>query len=339
MLLTGALLLSACRPVVVVEGQPQPTETRPRPTQGPTQEATLTPIPIPAGNEEEPLIMALVSETEDSAMQSAGDDLAAQLSVRSGLNVRAQMFTSYQEALDGLAQGEAQMAWLPPLTYLQASRMGYAGVALLTNHFGVYTYGTQFFANTSSEFEVYFDPGANANTADAAEALDQFSDLRPCFTEPSSASGYIVPEGLLLQNDIPFQPPVQTQTYTSVLRSIYIQGICDFGATYSVSGDPRTASNMSDLTDLMDKVVVIWQSDPIIPNLNFSLQPSLSLDLRNALTQAMLDVGADDTGVQLISTATNYDIQALKPVDDSVYDSLRELVDLTKPDPKIVIGK
>ncbi len=340
LLLAGAVLLSACRPVVIVEGeQPAPTNT-PQPTALPVlQEATPTPIPVPPGDEENPLVMAIVSETEDADMESAGFDLAAQISERTGLNVQSQMFSSYQQVLDGLGSGEVQMAWLPPLTYLQASRMGRANAALLTNHLGTYTYGTQFFANVDSDFKVYFDPGANMATADAGTALDQFSGKRPCFTEPSSPSGYVVPEGLLLQNDLSFEPPVEAQTYASVLRALYVGGICDFGATYSITGDPRTASSMSDLPDLMDKVVVIWQSDPIIPNLNFSFVPSVSLDVRGQISQALLDIAADETGLQTISDATNYDVQALKEILDNEYDPLREVVDLAKPDAKVVIGK
>ncbi len=299
----------------------------------------MTPIPVPAGDEENPLIMAIVSEDEDPGMDSAGFDLAAQISERTGLNVQSQMFTSYQQVLDGLGSGEVQMAWLPPLTYLQASRMGRANAALLTNHLGTYTYGTQFFANVDSNFSVYFDTGANLATVDAGTALRQFSDKRPCFTEPSSASGYVVPEGLLLQNGVEFQPPVEAQAYASVLRALYVGGICDFGVTYSVTGDPRTASSMSDLPDIMDKVVVIWQSDSIIPNLNFSFVPSASLDVAQQVAQALLDIAAEEDGLQLISDATNYDVQALKQIDDSAYDLLREVVDLVRPDLKLVIGK
>ncbi len=338
-LLGSAFLLSACRPVVVVEGQPQPTETVITPTRTPAAAPTQTAIPVPSGNEEEPLIMAFVSENSDPAAQDAAAQLTGQLSSQSGLNIQAQSFASYHEVLDGLGKGDIQMAWLPPLTYLQASRMGIAGAALLTNHFGVYMYGTQFFANADDDYTTYFDATTNTDTADAQNALKQFSGKRPCFTDPSSASGFIVPEGLLLKNNVDFLPPVQDQAYTSVLRSLYIKGICDFGATYSVTGDPRTSSEVADLKDVMDKIVIVWQSDPVIPNLNFSFQTAVSPDLRASITKPLLDLAGSEEGLTLISTATNYDVQSLKQIDDTTYDPLRELVDLAKPDPKTVIGK
>ncbi len=338
-LLAGAVLLSACRPVVVVEGQPQPTLIEVVPTPEPTQEAIATSIPAPAGDEENPLVMAIVDENEDPSLEEAAAGLAAQLSESTGLNIQAQMFTTYNEVLEGLVKGDVQMAWLPPLTYVQANRLGAASAALLTNHLNVYSYGTEFFANSDSGFDVYFDPNTNTSTEDAASALDQFSGKRPCFTEPSSISGYIVPEGLLLKNEVDFLPPVEAQTYSSVLRSLYAGGICDFGATYSTSGDPLTASDLNDLPDLPDKVVIVWQSDAIIPNLNFSFLPTLDLNVRAQITQALLTISEDEVGQQMISDATNYEIQELKKIDDSFYDPLRELVELVKPDPKLVIGK
>lgn len=334
-----ALLLSACRPTIVVEGNPPPTATPVEPSPTPAGEPISTAIPPPAGDVEHPVVMVFVSAEDDLVAQEAGIQLAARLGELSGFAVQAQTLTTYEEVLEALKAGTVHVAWLPPLTYLAASKTGQVKAVLLTNHFGVYQYGVQFFANTASGFTSHFDPGANQNTADASQALKQFAGKRPCWTEPSSASGYILPEGLLRQNEVSFQPPVTAQTYTAVLRALYIGGICDFGATYSVSGDPRTASNMEDLKDLMDKVVVIWQSEAVIPNLNVSFLAEMDAQMHARLSQAFLELAAGEEGLRLISTATGYDVEALKAIDDHTYDPLRALVDLARPDPKIIIGK
>ena len=45
----------------------------------------------------------------------------------------------------------------------------------------------------------YFDPVEEANTAEAAVALAQFANKKPCWTDQLSPSGYVVPLGMLKQ--------------------------------------------------------------------------------------------------------------------------------------------
>jgi hypothetical protein len=38
--------------------------------------------------------------------------------------------------------------------------------------------------------------------------------------------------------------PVFTYNYNAIIRALYIQGICDFGVTYALTGDPLTSSDI-----------------------------------------------------------------------------------------------
>jgi phosphonate transport system substrate-binding protein len=243
--------------------------------------------------------------------------------------VQSRVLPSYQALVDEISNRRVHIAWLPPLTYLYASRIGVAQAALLANHFGVFQYGSQFLANTSSGFTPYFDPISGLNSADAATALAQFNGLRPCWVDPGSASGYIVPAGLLALNQIPIGEPAFTQSHSSVVRSLYVKGVCDFGGTFAISGDPRTASTvLQDLPDAIERIPIIWRSDAIIPNLNISYIAGLPEDRVKALNASFLQIAQQPEGLALLSsTADNYQVDALKPVDDSVYDRLREFVD------------
>jgi phosphonate transport system substrate-binding protein len=314
-----------------------PTRT-PRPTA--TLRPTSTPTPEPAGSKNNPLIIGFVSETHDLKISNAAKQLAAQLTTSTGYTVISQVYSSYHDLISALEGGSVQISWLPPLTYIYAYQNNAADVALVTNHFGVYQYGSQFLANSDNHFQTYFDPIHNQNTADAATALAQFKGLRPCWVDLQSPSGYLVPASLLLENGVDYLPGVVAQSSTSVIRALYIKGICDYGVTFAISGDPRTSTEvLKDLPDALDKVVIIWRSDPIIPNLNLSFIPSVPKEIRDNVVSALQDLIITGQGKKIISDANNYDVQDLKIVDDSIYDPMRAVVGRTGIDLQSTLGK
>jgi phosphonate transport system substrate-binding protein len=317
---------------------PTPTVTL---TSTATFPPTLTPTPRPLGSEENPYVIGLVSETEDPAIQQAGDDLARQIFDNSGMMAIATVFPSYQALLDGMTAGDVHAAWMPPLTYLYASQHGLAEVALLTNHFGVYQYGSQIMANVESNFTPYYDPIAGLSSADAATALEQFGDRRPCWVDLESAAGYIVPAALLVQNNITTSPGVIIQSHTAVVRALYIKGICDFGASYSIIGDPRTGSGVQqDLPDTMDRILIIWRSDAVIPNISLAFLAGMSETNRQNLSTAFLDIAKTPEGRALLSiTAGNYQIDDIKAVTDELYEPLRQMVKVLKLNLYQMVGK
>lgn len=334
--LFAALVVSACGSNLPLAPTAQPTLTL-----TPTFPPTLTPTPLPLGSNENPFVIGLVSETADPQIDAAAAELSSRISALAGVKVTGKVFPSYAQLLEAMGEGRVHVAWLYPLTYLYASQSGLAEVALLTNHFGVYQYGSQFLANVSSGFTPFFDPISGLSSADAATALEQFRDMRPCWVEPQSASGYILPAGLLRLNGITSQPAVLAQTHTAVVRALYIKGICDFGATFGISGDPRTASAVQqDLPDVMNRVLIIWRSEAVIPNLNLSLLAGLSEADRQTLTTAFLDLSKEEDGKALLSlSAGNYQIDDIKAVQDSIYDPLREVSDALNIDLQDMIGK
>jgi phosphonate transport system substrate-binding protein len=330
------LLLSACLPALP---SPQATITPIPPT------PTVTPVPLPTstlpplGQPGNPIRLAVVSEDFNQDQFDAAIQLAAQLDELSGVRIQAEMYLSYQEVLDGLRDQTIQIAFLPPLTYLLAQRRFQAELGLLINHFGVYQYGTQFLAHKDTQFSVYFDPQSNQSTADAQIALNQFAGQRPCWTEPDSISGFILPAGLLLQYQVATDPAVIIQTHVAVIRALYARGICDFGATFAYTGDPRTASSLSDLSNVEENIVVIWQSDAVIPNTNIAYQSRLAEEIRSIFNEAFLEIASTEEGLILLTSALNYEVQALKEGDDSIYDPLRAIIRQTQTDLNATVGR
>ena len=346
-LLTACLLLSACKSQDTPAPGPTPTRdtgtlpaaTRaPQLTSSPFPTATATPPPL--GSPGNPIIIGLLMAQSNPLVTTGGEQLATQLSQITGYTFQAQPFDSYPAILAALETGRVQVTWLPPFTYILAHNKGLVDAALMSNHFGTYAYGAMFLANQDSGFTPFFDPNTNQNTADAGPALRQFEGKLPCWVEPKSASGYIVPAGLFAMEKISLQSPVLIQSFNSVVRALYVKQLCDFGATYAISGDPRTASAIQlAFPDVMNKVVVIWRTDAVIPNLGLVYQTHLPKAIRQLLTDALLHWVKTDAGKAALTNANQYDIGDFKTIDDSFYDPLRAYLQASAVDLTTLVGR
>ncbi len=334
----GTVMLSACKTA------PTPTPTTAAPTL--TAEFTLTPLPTrtvtpqPLGIDQNPLVFGIVSPDSDPKILAAAEEAAASVQKVTGYVIKAQAYFSYADLVSEMSLKHVQIAFLPPLTYLYANQLGFAEIGMLTNHFGVYQYASRYFANAASKFTSYYDPSSDRSTADAATALKQFQGMQPCWVDQASPSGYVLPLGMLHYNDIQAKEGAFLTSPVGVIRALYITGICDFGATFATTGDPRTSPAVDqDLTDVMNRVLVIYQTDPVIPTNNLSFHPMVNPEIREDLTYGFMDLVKDAQGQSTLSTAVSYEIVDLKVVNDTVYDSFRNLVDAAGVDLFKLIGR
>lgn len=227
--------------------------------------------------------MALAPSATAQELIASGEDIAKQLSAMTGYTITTTVPTSYGALVEAMGAGQAHVGWLPPFAYVIANAKGYADVGLVTVRRGGTTYGAQFVANAESGFTSYFDSAANdgrgANTADAKTALAQFDGKKPCWTDPLSSSGYVIPLGIIKNAGVKPRTGAFVQGHPTVINSIYLSPkgeICDFGATFI---DAR--SNVAEqFPDVNDKVVVIWRTDPTIPNDNVAFASNLPADVR-----------------------------------------------------------
>lgn len=289
-------------------------------------DATSTPAPI--GQPDNPIVMAAMLSAENSDSMLAFDTVTGDIGQKSNFAIIAEFYTDYPTLLADMENGLIHYAWLPPAAYIYAHKMGFANVIFVTNHYGVDLYGIQFLANRNSGFVSYYDDSLGRNTADVKNALSQFQNKHPCWTSKTSLSGYAVPLGILNQNQLSVSTPAYLKDSVGVIRALYVQGICDFGATYSIIGDPRTSSVvLTDLPDALQQVPVIWKSDAVIPTLNLSSLPDVPTKIDDAVTSAFLDFVKQDNGRAQLSAALDYDIQALKMVNHDFYLPFQEILD------------
>ena len=334
LILAWGLFISACAQAAPVNE----TELSATPSPGPT----TTPTPAPLGSSANPIVLGFdISQDPQRTNTAARQTLADEISQLSGITIQIKEYVSAEDVYTAFLEGEVHLSWFHPLTYLAVHQKNQGTVGMLTNHFGTYFYGTQFLANVESGFVSYFDTSSNSSTGSAEDALLQLDGKRPCWVDPGSISGFILPAGILEQYNVETLAGVIVQNHTSVIRALYIKGICDFGATFSISGDPRTSSAITnDLPDAAGRVIVLWQTPADIPNLNLTYQNSLDDDARSAINQAFVTwIKKDGSKSTLASALGNYEVQDLQIVDDSIYDPLRQAVDLSGADVSAWIGR
>lgn len=330
-----SFLLTACNQVEYLE--PTITFAIETPT---TLPPTATSQPdVELGLEENPMIIAYIVSGSPDNFVNFSQDLLNSLEANSSYNFQFKPYNDGLEAINDLRQNKIHFFFIQPLTYLAASERDLVTPLLVSNHFGRYNYGTQFFANIDSSFNLYFDEKTNKSTTTAEFALRQFEGKRPCWTEPSSISGTIVPYGILAENGVQFLPPTYLQTPTSVIRALYIKGICDFGATYAYSGDPRTSSQViNDLPDILSQIQVVWQSEPIIPSLALAASNTIPPHIQNEIKSLFFDLSTTDEGKLLITNALQYEVQGFLSIEDDFYDDLREVVEAANVNPYQHLG-
>jgi phosphonate transport system substrate-binding protein len=334
-LIAISMVLSACTPQTVVVKETVEVEKEVITTVEVIKETIIevTPTPVPPtpepepieiGTEENPIIMALAPSATTQELIASGDAIAAQLSELTGYVIKATVPTSYGALVEAMGAGNAHVGWLPPFAYMIAAEKGYATVGLATIRRGSDHYGAQFLANAAAGFTAYFDPAANegkgANTADAATALAQFEGKKPCWTDPLSSSGYVIPLGIIQESGVKPTTGAFVQGHTTVIKSVYLSPngeICHFGASFV---DAR--SNVAEeLTDVNEKVVVIWRTDPVIPNDNVSFANTMDEAMRTKLIDALMAMSVTEEGLAALKSV--YSIDALKVVEDSFYDEFR----------------
>jgi phosphonate transport system substrate-binding protein len=283
----------------------------------------VTPTSAPPGTIENPLVIALPpGSSSDGARVEAGKAFAEQLSEVTGYTFVVVAPDSYTKLVQALGNGNAHVAVLSAYAYVQAYNEGYANAAFARVEAGEKAYGAQFIARADAGFESYFNAHTGENTADAVTALSQFSDKKPCWPDQVSLSGYAVPAGILAHNEIPLLTAAIVQGQPTVVRAVYVGGICDFGATYI---DARSFPVLLDeYPDVIDEVKVTWQIPAIIPYEVLVIARNLPPHITLAISDALFRITGMQAGRQVLGPA--YGIEEWERITDAFYEDFRTYI-------------
>jgi phosphonate transport system substrate-binding protein len=312
----------------------------PRVIAPPTATPTSSPIPLlttdtpPAlstaqlGLVENPIILALSPSVNTPEQIAAARFLADQLTKRTGYAVVTVIPDSYTALVDALANGNAHIALLTPYAYTLAYQQGSVHAALATLQNGDDAYGAQFIATRDGGFKSFVDPITEKDTAEAKEALAQFTDKKPCWSDETSPSGYVIPAGYLQANNITTKPAAFVAGHPTVVRSLYAEGICDFGGTYI---DARKFPSLEDeFPDLMEKVILVWRIPEVIPYDLFAFSTQMPQGMHNLFNDQILALMQTTEGFAAFQLV--YGIEALRPENDAFYNEFRTYVEASGVD-------
>lgn len=318
-ILTAVLTLANCNLPVFRPAQATATPTFTPADVTPTDTA---PPPFPTvelGLAENPLILALPPSANSKEQIAAAQTIASQFTERTGYTVVTVVPDSYAALVDALEKGNAHIVVLDPYAYELAYQRNLVRAAYAVLKDGEGTYGAQFLAARKGGFTSYFDEHTGENLEDASIALKQFTDKKPCWSDETSPSGYVIPLGYLNANQIVTKPAAFVEGHPTVVRSIYASGICDFGATYI---DARKFPSLEDqFPDLIEQVIVVWQIPPIIPYHVLAFSTNMPQGMRDLFTSLIPAIMQTEAGKTAFKTA--YDVDEMQAVNDGYYEEFR----------------
>lgn len=255
------------------------------------------------GTADNPIVMSFVPSGDTQEIIASGDELAAMIEAKTGLEIQANVGTDYAAVREAMCAGQAQIGWLNTFTYVLANEVCGVDVALVTERYGSTTYRGQIIARADS----------------GIETLEDLKGKVMCWVDPNSTSGYIIPRIHLAANgvdpDTDFAQTVEAGSHNNVVVQVY-NGDCDAGATY----DDARSSIQEDFPDVEEQIKILdYTSD--IPNDTVAFAEGVPTEIRDQIVTALLEIAQTEEGKEALNTL--YSIENLVTADDSFFDAFR----------------
>ncbi len=304
LLIAASMVLAACGGAAATptaapeEPMEEPTEPmEEEPTEAPMEEAAL-------GTEENPITWVLTPSQDTQAVISGAEGLTQYIEDETGIVIESFVATDFTAQVEALCSEEAQMGAINTFGYLRANARGCAEVALASVRFGSTSYAGQLITQAGSGIEEVTD----------------LAGTTFCRPDPGSTSGWVIPslamqaEGLNPNEDL--AEVVDVGGHDAVVIAV-LNGDCDAGSTFEDARDTVA----EEFPDVYEEVVV-FRTSPPIPNDNISFHPSVPQDIRDQITDALLQLNDTEEGVAMLNDL--YSWGGLERVEDSFYDGFRQ---------------
>lgn len=294
------------------------------------------------------VVLGLVPSREANTLvenaQPLTDALASALSEAAGKEVTVEGFvpTDYTALVEAMGTGQADIGAFGPFALLQARDRSGAEIILQSVRNGGATYHTQWFTNNPDKYcaEAPVENERTVNDApvtflncngtehgpddraegpqgeDAIALIDAGTTVS--FVEESSASGFIFPALQLIEAGK--VDPLSDDDITRVFAGGHdasVLAVLNGDAEVGVSFDDARTIVVGDNPDVATDVVVFAYS-PEIPNDGWAVRGDLPAEVKEAITQALLDYAATDEGKAVLDSI--YEIDDLVPADQAAFD-------------------
>ncbi len=275
------------------------------------------------GTDPEVLMLGHIPSEDSSNIDEEYKLVMNVIEKETGKEVEFQPATSYAAVIEAQRAGKVQLASYGPFSYVVAKDSGVGVTAL------------GFLAVTKDATGGYHST-AWVPTGSPIKDLAGFEGKKVCFVDPTSTSGYLYPSAGLL--DAGLDPkkdvtPIFAGGHDSSVIAIANKQ-CEAGFSEDTMPEELTESGQIPA----GSVTNVWTSD-LIPSSPIVMSDSLSEPLKAQLT----DIFSNKLNVDWLSTngycasadeceLPSEDAWGYKPVEDSIYDGIRAVCEVTKSD-------
>ncbi|MBL9016864.1 MAG: phosphate/phosphite/phosphonate ABC transporter substrate-binding protein [Myxococcales bacterium] len=244
-----------------------------------------------------------------------GERLAARLAAKIDRPVVSVVLADYRSLVDTLSTGALDLAWMPPVAFVEAERHGARALAV-ASRLGKTTYFSAIIARADSD-------------------ISTLSDLRGktiAWVDRDSASGYLFALAELVRS-FGGTEKLGRQHFVGSHRAVceaVADGWAAAGATYAILDDRGevTTSGWHERLGARAGEIKVVAFTRKIPGDNVAARPGLDPDLRKQLFLALVDLSADDEGRKILVDV--FRAEALVPAPGDIYGDVRSTLAILK---------
>jgi phosphonate transport system substrate-binding protein len=288
------------------------------------------------------LVLTLQPAENPEALIDDAQILGDMISDRLGIEVTAEVPTDYQAVIVALQTGEADIGGgFGPVNVARAMDQAGAEPILQSERFGEFLYVSQWFTNDPDTFcgdepvaETYEDDGEEytmlfcngVNELQTSEEgpigiefLENAGDVTISFVSAGSASGEVFPAFGLIEMGFELD---ELDTMYAGGHPESVLAVANGDATIGVSYNDAREDLVQERATIGEEAIVFAWSAPI-PNDGFVIRGDLPQSLKDAVTEALLDIAQDpDDGEVLLDL---YNIDGFRPADPADFENARQV--------------
>lgn len=273
------------------------------------------------------LVIGFVPSREADALVDTIQPVADYLTEALGMPVKGVVTPDYTGLVTAMESEQAHIGAFGPFSLLQARDRAGAEIILQSERFGSATYHTQFMTNDPDKYcddepvvdeETGFQNCNGTADADVGPVAEEKigaieAGTTVSFVEAASASGYIFPATIFLNNGI--DPETDIDPVFAGGHDASVIAVCEGQAEVGVSFDD--ARSAAETTCDVAENVVVFAYGPEIPNDGWAVLGSLPDDLKEEIKQALLDYAASEEGAAVLQEI--YEIDNLVEADQDSF--------------------
>lgn len=236
---------------------------------------------------------------------------------------------SYVAVIEAFGTKRADISAINTFGYILANNKYGAEAKLTVLRHGAATYQSMFVAKADGPIK----------------KLEDLAGKKVAFVDPSSASGYILPQKSMKDKNVEAKETVFAQKHDNVISMVY-QGQVDAGAAF-YSPPSKNASGTEEIEDArrlvktqypdVEKKIAIIDLSQHIPNDPIIFRKDMPEEMKNKIVDAFIAFVSTEDGKAAFKSI--YGVTDLKKATDADYDGVREMLKTVGVNPDDLMKK